>query len=1194
VLGLVAGCAGALGGPHPEGTSPEASQGWRAIENGNTERAAAGFARALAHDPSDARALFGAANLAYEHGDDEAALGGALGLLDAASRGTDPTALALSAATLARVPRLLAEIPDRRPAEERLIALPPGRLPWQAQYALALTVIDIARKRADATLLARAAAAAGCARAIDHVGEGGRLPLLDLSAGTFRPLDRPRPLAPAGCQFQLNTPDGRMGIKVLRSEFDLPDGRYDVVLDFAGPARVRVDGGPWHEHGGSLRVHGPRWSALPVSVVAGKHGIEIRLGTYGASAELALLAIPSAKPPQVVSVDAAGADEAMLDLARALEANLAGETDVLLARIDRLVSRPRFTLGQAAAGRLYVMDPTRPVDITRDKARSLWRQALAIDPGMARVWLDLSDLEMRNERPREAAQNAEQARLAAPGWWPAQLGAATALRAQGLEQPADAALDQGLALAPRGFGACDLVEKAFLRKREREESAAAGRLVEALGRCDTQNVQSRSWAQEHGDTDKLLALLARAVPTSAEPWWLRSEIADARLARGEFAAAHKVLSEMVELAPRDTRALIRLADSETALGSPEQSRATLARAIELFPGRQDLRQAGRLAGLALPLDDFRLDGAKVVRDFLRSGRTYQAPAVVVLDRAVERVFSDGTALMLTHTITQVLSKDAVEHVGEVQVPGGAEILVLRTRKADGTLREAEEIAGKSSISAPNLGVGDFVESETLEVKEPREAFAPGFIGERFYFRSFDAPLDRSEFVFIAPSSMRLDVNQRAGAPPPVATQGKNGTRILTFVVREQPQIFSERSAVPAVDWIPSVRVSSGASLELWSRFVAERFARVARGSPELRRVAADIAGPSGGDRGRLAEAIAAWVSEHIEPEADYVEPATSTLARGRGNRAGLMVALAHSLGIPADLVLARSLLSAAAGATIAPSDLDDFRDVLVRFPRPGADRFVDPQLRRAPFGYLPAGLDGADAVVVGGKEMVKAVSRVNDRRGVTLRARLDSDGSARVAVTEDLSGWPAVEWSEMLERAGKDRTKLRQGFEQHWLGQHFPGAQLDTLVVDAGGAQTRVKYTFTAARMADRQAGVLRLRPVFFQAQPGRRFATEPERKTALMLGYDVPLELDAEFALPAGAKVLDVGQGGEVIAGQARFVEERRVKSDAAGLTISLRRQSRLPIMRVEPGDYPAIAVKLRAVDPLEQGEIRIAVPGQ
>jgi hypothetical protein len=185
----------------------------------------------------------------------------------------------------------------------------------------------------------------------------------------------------------------------------------------------------------------------------------------------------------------------------------------------------------------------------------------------------------------------------------------------------------------------------------------------------------------------------------------------------------------------------------------------------------------------------------------------------------------------------------------------------------------------------------------------------------------------------------------------------------------------------------------------------------------------------------------------------------------------------------------------------------------------------------------------------------------------------------------------------MLDHAGKDRTKLRQEFEQHWLGQHFPGAQLGELLVEPGegSAGTRVSYTFKAARMAARQGGVLRLRPAFFQSQPGRRFGTEPDRKTALMLGFDVPLDLDAEIDLPPGSKVLELGQGVDVVAGAARFSEERHVSSlGESSISISLHRLSHLPIMRVSPGDYQDFATKLRAVDPIEQAEIRIAVPGK
>jgi cellulose synthase operon protein C len=1189
------GCASARGARRNGQLESEGVRGWQALREGKADEATASFGRALAQDPSDARALFGLANLAFEHGDPNAALGYALALMEAASKGQDALAETLSTATLSRVSRLLAEMPDRRPAEERLISLAPEQLPWQTQYLLALTVIDIARKRADEALLAKALARAGCASSIQLVGASGRFPLLDLDGESFTPQDRARPLLPAGCQFQLNAADNRIGVRVLRAQLDLAGGQYDLVLDYRGAARLRVDHGPWREHGGSPDVYGPRWSAERIRLAAGKHAVEIRIGSYGSTADITLSAVPAGAQRAAPVASAARADVAMMDLATALVANLTGEVDVLLAKVESLSTSAHFALGLAAAGRLGEMDPTRPADIMRDRARALWQQALSIDPGMARVWLDLSKLDLQNDRLREATDKAEHARKAAPTWWPARLAVATALRGQGFEQPADAALAEGLALVEGGSGACEMLEEALQRAEALDDVRSAERLVDRLGRCDAQDGRPRLFALKHGDLDGALSLLRRSLPTSAEPLWLRSEIADLLLAQGRLQAARDELAALARLAPRDTRIAIRLADVQAAAGAFEQARATLAQTLQRFPGRRDVRQAGRLAGLALPLDEYRLDGEQVIRAYLAAKKAYQAPAVVVLDRAVERVYPDGTRLVLTHSITQVLSKNAIEAVGEVHVPEGAETLVLRTRKADGRSREAEEISGKSSISAPELEVGDFVESETLEVKEPSEAYAPGFVGERFYFQSFEAPLDRSEYLLVAPANMPLDVDRRVDAPSPAMTMAGDGTRILAFTVRGSPQVFPERSAVPATEWIPSVRVSSALPKDGWSRFIANRALGLSRGSPEVRQTAASIAERVGGERGRFAEAIVAWVREHIEPENEFAVAATTTLARHRGNRAWLLLALARSLGVQADVVLARSLLKAEASAPWVTAEQDDFRELLVRFPSAAGDRFVDPQIRRAPFGYLLPGFDGAPAVVVGTGHVVKVVSGVKDSRSVTLRARLESDGGAKVAVTEQLSGWPAVEWSELLDRAGKDRGKLRQDFEQHWLGHQFPGAQLDSLSVEPGegGVGTRVSYTFRSARMASRQGGVLRLRPEFFQAQPGRRFGTEPRRKTALMLGYDIPLDLDAEIALPSGARVIEVGQGGDVSTGGARFFEKRQVNDAQDGSrSISLQRQSRLPIARVLPDDYQGVAAKLRAVDPIEQGEIRIAVP--
>lgn len=1198
---LACGCATAPGATRAHPPTAQVRQAWLDLRNGEVARADQGLSRALADDPLDARALFASMNLAYERGDDATAMARALALLEHAQAGRDGVATALAAAVLVRVPRVLMELPDPRASEDRLIAIVPGRLPWQAQYALAQIIIDIARRRADSALLTKAVAQAGCIASMQLVAAGGRLPYLDMADAALVPVAPARALLPVACQLELRSASSEPGIKALQAQVDLPAGHYDLVLDYAGPARVRVDGGAWQVHGGSADRFGARWSAVPMDLAAGKHAIELRLGTVGSDTELSLLAIPTSPSSSGSSsgglVPKDATDDVLGALASAFEANLSGDVDAILERSERLRRYERFTLGLTVAARLGEMDPTKPADITRDQSRALLQKAVSIDPTMARVWIDLSHLELQNDRPREATAKAERARREASAWWPAHLAVSTALRAQGLERPADDALDAGFRMVAGGQGACALVERAFQRADERDEVDKADRLAKLLGGCDAQADSPRYLASKRGRLDEALAYLRRALPTSPLPLWLRSEMADIELSRGNAAAAETTLAALLPLSPRDTRLVVRLANAQLAQGKTAKARATIAKALRTFPERADVRDAARVLDLALPLDAFRVDGGKVIQDFLASGRSYQAPAVVVLDRAVERVFDDGTRMLLTHSITRVLSKDAVENVGEVRVPPGAEVLALRARKSNGTLREAETIAGKDSVSVQSLEVGDFVESETIEIKDSREAFAPGFISERFYFQSLDAPLDRSEYVLVVPASMPLDVDARAGAPSATEERRPDGTRVLTFVAHEKPQVFPERAAVPAQEWIPSVHVSSAVTLAAWSRYLAERLVRVTRSSPEIRQVAERIASSAGRDRTRLAEAIVTWVREHIEPGTDITEPATSTLARERGNRAALIVALARALGVPADFVLARSALAVAPDAPIRSADLDDFRELMVRFPSPAGDRFVDTQIRRAPFSYLVPAFDGAPAVLVGSTQVLKAVSTVKDSRSVTLRARLEADGGALVAVTEQVAGWPAVEWTELLDRTGKDHERLRQEFEQRWLGQHFPGAQLDKLTVEPGVDRdsTRVSYTFRSSRMAARQGQVLRLRPIFFQSQPGRRYGTEPQRKTTLQLGNDIPLDLDAEIDLPAGSKVLDVGQGGEVDLGATRFSEQRRVQTTAGyDVAIRLRRQSRLPISRVLPAEYARVAAKLRSVDPLEQGEIRIAVPGK
>ena len=75
------------------------------------------------------------------------------------------------------------------------------------------------------------------------------------------------------------------------------------------------------------------------------------------------------------------------------------------------------------------------------------------------------------------------------------------------------------------------------------------------------------------------------------------------------------------------------------------------------------------------------------------------------------------------------------------------------------------------------------------------------------------------------------------------------------------------------------------------------------------------------------------MTENIEATDDFADPASFALARGRGSRIALALALARELQLPARPVLARSRLVADAAAPAPPQELDDFADVARRVRR---------------------------------------------------------------------------------------------------------------------------------------------------------------------------------------------------------------------------------------------------------------------
>jgi tetratricopeptide (TPR) repeat protein len=1232
----------------PRAPAPDpALAGWTALGEGRRDEASRIFASRLAQAPADPVALFGRATIAHARGDGRAALADDVALLRGlAAAAGNPWSDDLAPVAAGRVRELFDELGSADQARLRETLRPvelarAAALPWLARVELARLGEEMARRAGDPAGLARDAASDGCVPALADAGRLGPLPHLDLRAPEL-------PLAPAawraiaasGCHLDVPPPlDGRADARLLRAAIEVPAGAYDVVLDDPSEGWLAVDGVAFAH--GAPRRYGPRLTATRVALSAGRHELSVRVATSPGETRLGLFvfardpggavrfvqprgaAATGASASAVAlpaSSSAGGGGEGVLRVfCRAFAADRAGAVDDAGALADRLGAWPRFALGEALAGEIARHDPTVPAPFARDAARRALRAAVAADPDLARAWQTLATVELEDDRPRDAIDAAARARDAAPGWWAPELMLARVLALRGLEHDARAALARAESRA--GGGApCALLEALRRDAEERRDLARENDLTAALRTCGGGVEALVDRARARGDTRTALSLLETAVALDPQRDDLGTDRARLLAALGRPEEAVRELATWVARDPGDPLRRVRLADAQVAAGQLDAARATLREALGTRPDAPDVRRAARALGVSLPLDGYRIDGGAAIRAFestrhpgRASAGAPSAPAVVVLDRDVTRMFPTGATMTLTHEIVRVDSKDAIDRFGEVAVPPGAEILTLRTHKPDGTTREPEDIAGKDTVSAPDLQIGDYVEWELLETHAPATAFAPGFLSDRFYFQSFDAPMARSELILIVPRGVAVALDRRAGAPAATEAAGDGGTRVLTFVATDVPQLFAERSAVPAIEYVPSVRASSGVSWAGWARFLAEELHDATRASPSVRALAAKLRAAAGGVPERAAAAIVDWVTEHIEATDELAVPAGVTLARGRGSRVTLALALAAELGVPARPVLARSRLLADATAPAPPQELDDFGDTLIEMdPQPGsgaarAPVFVDLRLRHAPFGYVPPGLDGARTLALDTGRFGVARSATADRRTIDMTIRVDDRGAGMAVATEDLAGWPALEWAELLDRFGADRDRLREDFEQRWLGVQFPGARLRDLQVelphDAGGrvGTARVRYSFVASHLGvaiDRPGGggrEMRIAPTFFRSQPGRRFAAEPQRSTALVLGFDVPTRMTAVVELPGAARLDAPGvDGGLVVsrAGGYRFLEARDVEPGRPNVIV-LRRESVLPIMRVAPDQYAGVAADLRRVDGAEQAEIRIRLGG-
>ncbi len=471
----------------------------------------------------------------------------------------------------------------------------------------------------------------------------------------------------------------------------------------------RADGQPSGLRLSAARGPAPRWSGVKVEDAPGFH-------------------------PDAASMEAALESEAGRSLATYLAARDAEGRDVDGARrmLSELGPPPPAAAWNVLSADLALRDRSLPTKVAQGRATRDLEVAVERDPANVGALLARGFLAINDQRVDQAVALAARARAAhSPVGTPLLSLESRIALAQGVDAQADTLARQSLEQVP---GLCEALLVRYDVARRRDAVATSDGLLDALSTCPGEQLRRVNHWKLRGQLDRALGEMRQLRARLPGDLTLGAQEADLLVALRRTDEAAALLRGLTALRPRDPSLWKRLGDT-LALGKhPAEALDARERALTLDGSDLSLRRTVERARTGKEiLAEFAIDGRKALKAFDARGSNVEGSSVLVVDAAATRAFADGSMVDRIHTVEKVLDQSAVARVAEVQVPQGAQVLALRTLKADGTVLEPESL-DKDTVSLPGVGVGDAVEFEYLLSHPARRAASPGWTAGAFYFQ----------------------------------------------------------------------------------------------------------------------------------------------------------------------------------------------------------------------------------------------------------------------------------------------------------------------------------------------------------------------------------------------------------------------------------------------------------------------------
>jgi len=580
---------------------------------------------------------------------------------------------------------------------------------------------------------------------------------------------------------------------------------------------------------------------------------------------------------------------------------------------------------------------------------------------------------------------------------------------------------------------------------------------------------------------------------------------------------------------------------------------------------------------------YRRDGVEMVRKSAQRSFSGGA-AVILLSDKVVCIRRDGPASVYVHRITRPLDKEGISRYGEVTLPRGADLLELRTIKANGEIIEPELAQQKPTISMPALEPGDAIEEEYV-MHYPEVDQMPENAGAHT-FGSFAAPVLHARLVLLCPPDAMVRVREQAAPPLPLV--GENNGVVIRIWERDNIKQTIAESFLPAVNLLPTVTATAA---ERTSTRLRDQLIDASRAGLHVNETAAELHLPQAVGDVEKARRLYRFVTSKIDSTGpDWAaSPAEDTLANGQGSRTMALLALSRTLGLKAELLLARKI------DQICGKELSCYTEPLVRFWLPnGESADVDAEADDLPFGVVPPSLDPREAHLVPltveeekRPEIVGLNTRTASEKSIAEADLTLHEGDLAAKIEVQLGSVRAQEVRSMLRNAGE---RERQAFFEQLAMRIFPGATAVTGIAaheNDPDQPLKLSVRCTVPQFMSLQSGATEMNQLAPALGLATLYAKTPKRRFLLYI---------ESLFFESTVFHLHLPEGMEVQSLPADFADRTEFGEYALRFVrlphqVDIHRDFRIPVQVIVPEKYSAFAGFALRIDEAERQRISLEI---